>query len=460
MFFFLFSLSFSLKTASTRNLEAKLKESPITVVFFNMRSLPQTKSILDIFEKIEKKYEPDIRFIRVDDKKAANKYGISFAQQIGIFHSTFFSGFYTGKWTYEGFDSFCENMLNSDFYYINNYFDLYRFQSSTDINILISDEKLKNKAATLLASFGGLLNVGILNNSNIATEKNLPKAQLCQPINDKCYDLDNIEKETISKYMNPSIHHMTNEQLIGAQPMNEGYILLALFDEKDPRHWHDVSENFHHVEDFFLKNISYQVIDYLNAPNLVEEFSIISFNQPIYVYIELSNKGNKVNIYQRLLPSPEDLLQWLKMLILNIRPESDTDSVNIGRVNASTFIEKVLNPHKDVILLVAQPKMKRYHEALENFKIISRIFAPFNDRIELYEYDNVADYIDGLQMPPSKDPVISVWSASEEPDGSTFTALASVAVLLDNIVQLVKAEFTQAEFEQMADVLQKILGTK
>ena len=459
MFFFLFSLSFCLKTASVRNLDAKLKESPITIVFFNMRSLSQTKSILDIFEKLENKYEPNVRFVRVDDKKAAPKFGISFAQQIGVFHSTFFSGFYTGKWTFEALDEFCNNALNSDFTYINNYFDLFKFQATTDINILVCDEKLKNKAATLLSSFGGLLNVGILNNSAIATEKGLPKAQLCQPLNDRCYDLDNIDAENVAKYMNPSIHHMTNEQLIGVQPMNEGYILLALFDERDPRHWHDVSENFHHVEEFFLKNISYQTIDFLDAPKLIDEFNIISFNQPIYVYIELTNKGNKINIYQRLLPSPEDLLQWLKMLILNIRPETD-DSVKVGRVNASTFIEKVLNPNKDVILLVAQPKMKRYHEALENFRIIARIFAPFSDRIELYEYDNVADYIEGLQMPPSKDPVISVWSASEEPDGSTFTALASVAVLLDNIVQLVKAEFTQAEFEQMADLLQKILGTK
>ena len=139
----------SLKTASTRNLQSRLKESPITIVLFHMRSLQQTKTIQEIFDQLEKKYEPNIRFLRVDDKRIAQQIDISFAQQIGVYRGTFFSGFYSGKWTFEALDSFCENVLNSDFYYINNYFELFRFQNSGDVNILISDEKSVTKATSL-----------------------------------------------------------------------------------------------------------------------------------------------------------------------------------------------------------------------------------------------------------------------------------------------------------------------
>ena len=459
MFFFLFSSAFSLNSASAKNFNSKLKESPITVVFFNMNSkLKETKNISTVLDKLSDKYEPNVRFLRTDAIKIAQQYGVSFAQQIGIFRGLDFSGFYNGPWTFESMDKLCDDILNSDFQYINNYFEFYRFQSGPKPNIIITDSSKTAKAVNILSNFGGLLNVGILNNSKIAAENKLSLAQLCHPMADICYNLTTLDVKEIAKHMTTSIKHIANEHIIGQQPMKEGYILLALLDESDPKHVHDVAENFHFVEEFFLKNISYQEIDFFNAKNLVSELSIISFTQPIYIYIELNNRGNKVNVYQRLLPTGEELLQWLKMLILNIKPERN-DEIEIPVLHAKEFIDKALNPKKDVILLVAQKRMKRYNEARENFQIIAKIFQDYSDRIELYEFDNVAEKVDGLSLPSSKDPQISVWSASEEPDGSTFTALASVAVLLDNIIQLIKAEFNQEEFEKMADTLQQIMGT-
>lgn len=454
-FLFTFCLSSSQKITS-KSLQSVLKQSPVSVVLFRERISPISKEIIGVFDKLASKYEPDIKFYFTEDKSLSEKYNSGFPLRIGIFRETNFAGFYDKQWTFENLDIFCNKLLNVEYQTINSAFELYRFQTQEPVNLIITEPSLTKRASSLITQYGGILHVGIVNDKNLIKELELPKVQICHPLNDKLINLTDIDTKTIYEHISPKFLYTENEEILGEQYKIKN-ALIALYDPKDPRHVHEVSQNFEAAYQKFKTNISCQMIDVFLAQPYVEEFSIISYAHPIYIYIFNNQKGEtKTTLYQKITPKPDDIITWLNFLILHIKPAKE-NRIKIPVLKAKDFIEKVLNPAKDVILFVANPLMKKYQEGYDNIEIISRIFANYTDRIEIYEFDTTTEHVEGLSLPPSRDPQISIWPASEEPDGSTFTAVASVAVILDHIVQLCKSNFTNEEFEAMAAVLQQEL---
>lgn len=439
-----------------KNANAIFKQSPVTIILFRERITPNSKEIISIFDKLASKYEPDIKFYFSEDKKFAQQYNAVFPLRIGIFRENNFAGFYDKKWTYENLDVLCHELLNVEYKTINSAFELYRFQSFEPVNLIITDPSLSKKASSIISQYGGLLQVGIVTNEELIKELNLPKVQICHPLNEMFYNLTDVDPKTISQYLIPKYLYIENEMILGEQSKIKNS-LVVLYDPKDPKHVHEVCQNFEIAEQNFRGNISLQMIDIFLARSYVEEFSIVSYSNPIYIYIFNNLKGEtKPTVLQKLNPKQEEMIAWLNLVILHIKPQRE-NRIKLPVLHANEFIEKVLNPKKDVFLFVANPHMKKYEEGYDNMEIIARLFANYTDRIEIYEFDITREHVEGLTLPTTKDPQISIWPASEEPDGSTFTALAQVPVLLDRIVQLCKSEFTDDELKAMAAILEQEL---
>jgi len=454
----LYLLALKTTKATSKSFKTILTQTPISMVFFYGKQCPPCNRINAILDNLVDKYASRIRMVTVDastNNELTKKYNISFIPSILIFRGDKFAGYYDGEWTSPSITSICENLLSADIHFIRSSFDYFRFKSQKPANLLISKSEHLSKAESLLDQYGGMVHIGLIDNVELPNQLNIPDLQFCRPMDEYCADLEEVDNDKVRVLMESPTNHLSNQELVGELPFQNS--LVALFDESDPRHIHDVAKLYSHVREFFGSNLSYQTIDFMKAQNYVNQLQIVSFLHPIFLYISKEGQKNKIIIFQRLLPQPDDLLNWLKQLILHIEPPTPKTKINVPRMYADDFIQHALDPTMDVILLVASPGMRGYKEAKQIFQIMVQLFEPYKDKIGLWEFDYSTEHVQGLSMTQSDSPQISVWPATPEKLGSTFTALASLPVILDNLVQILKTEFTQQDVEEMASRLQEIL---
>ena len=461
MIFLNIFLILCLKTtkATTKSFKTVLSQTPISLVFFHSKGCLPCNRINTILDNLVDKFSNSIRMVTVDSQlnpELTKKYNIEIIPSILVFRGDHLSGTYDGEWSNINLVQFCEKLINSEIKFINSTFELFKFQNLLPSNIIINDPELSLKAENLLIKFGGIVQIGLIDNSEIIHEYKLPKIQFSRPKDNFRINLTEISIETIQNLIKSPYHHLSNQELINEYSTKN--TLIVLYDENDLRHIHDISNNFNFIYNFFNSTISYITIDFFKAQNLINQFQIVSFLNPIYIYISKDNNKNKIMIYQKILPSSEDLLNWLKQQILNIQPPQDKNKIGIPRLLADDFIPKALNPNKDIILLISSPGMKGYKDCIQMFNILVQLFEPYHDKIELYEFDISTEHVQGLSLPNTNTPQISVWPATPEKQGSTFTALASLPVILDSLVQVIKTEFTQSDVEEMALRLQDIIS--
>lgn len=456
MLFFLLSLiSSKTSKATARDFPKFLAKSPISLTLFTSVNCQPCKRIQTFLDKLSTKYHDGINFLYVDMQESQpifNKYNIQFIPQIALFRNSSLLKFYEGQWSYESIEKYVGNLLNESIEFLNDSFSVFNFINKEPSSLLLT-KKLSSQADSLYSQYGGAFHVGVVENDELSTQLNLPPALFSIPHNELSLPIDDLDDYDLLNLSHSPFTHLKNSEFLGTVPTQ--YTYLALVDEHDPSHVHDSIIRMKLAHSFFGSNISYIYCDFFVCENVVRQLGLVSFLNPCNVVMKRDKSGRQiVEPFRKLVNKPDDVLNWLKFQILNIQMPKEKEEVIIPRLYADDFIPKALDPKIDAILLVAATGMNMYDESISNFKILIQVFKDI-PTVKFYEFNRFTEHVQGLEIPQSDKPLLSIWPASKEPRGSSFGGYLSLQLTFENLLKLIQTPIPQEKIEEMTKQLNK-----
>lgn len=131
------------------------------------------------------------------------------------------------------------------------------------------------------------------------------------------------------------------------------------------------------------------------------------------------------------------------------------DEIQVPMLYAADFIPKVADPNNDVILFIAEKGMSKYELSIESFKMLIKVFHSIKT-VKFYEFNMYKEYVPGLNIPWSDEPLISVWSALKEPKGNSFNGYLSPMVIFENLLKLIKSKISVEKKIEMTRYLSEL----
>ena len=267
-------------------------------------------------------------------------------------------------------------------------------------------------------------------------------------------NISDLEDYDLLNLSHSPFKHIKNSEFLGT--VNTQYSFLALVDEHDPVHVYDSIARMKLAHSYFGSNISYMYCDFFVCENVVRQLGLVSFLNPCNVVMKKEQNGRQsVEPFRKLVNKPEDVLNWLKFQILNIEMPQEKEEIRIPRLYADDFIPKALDPKIDAILLVAATGMNMYDESISNFRILMQVFKDIKT-VKFYEFNRFTEHVQGLEIPQSDKPLLSIWPASKEPRGSSFGGYLSVQLTFENLLKLIQTPIPQEKIDEMAKHLNQL----
>ncbi|OHT11753.1 hypothetical protein TRFO_18737 [Tritrichomonas foetus] len=458
MIFLLLSLiSCKANKATTRNFAQYLTKRPFSFVLFTSQKCQPCKRVQNLLDTMSTKYRDDINFIFVENEDSQQlfvKYKIDFIPQIDIFRGNNFIKFYDHEWNQNGMSAFIRSLLDEDISYLNNTFSIFDFQNQGPANLIISSPELANKADGLFMNYGGAFHIGVVDNQEIAKSLQLPPALFTRPYGEMSLPIDSFDDVDLLNLSKSPFEHLHNSETVGNSATE--FTFMALIDERDPLHIADTIKRMQLAREFFGENLSFQFCDFFTCTNVVQQLGLISFMNPCYLIHQKAGTRVRLEPFRKMANSPEDVLNWLKFQVLGIEMPKEKEEIKIPRLYAHDFIPMALDPHHDVILLVAATGMQLYDESVNNFRILMTLFKHIKT-VKFYEFNRFTEHVQGLELPQSDKPLLSIWPATSEPRGSSFGAYLSIPVILENLLKLITTEIDEYTLQDMTETLQEIL---
>jgi hypothetical protein len=190
--------------------------------------------------------------------------------------------------------------------------------------------------------------------------------------------------------------------------------------------------------------------------NPIRQLQPVTFQAPIYVRHSKQGSRQRLDPYQRFQPTLAELVTWAKFQIMGIPPPEAPHSRSVSRITAHEFIPVVLDPKRDVILLVAAPRMQLYDVSVEKFKKLIEVFDGIPD-VAFFEFNPLTEHVKGLEMPKSDNPQLSIWPASTEQRGAAFAAFLDLPIMFDNLLKLIALKPTSQQRTLMSTRVAKII---
>ena len=170
-FIFLSLISSKVIQVSESTFSKHSGSTPICLVLFTSNKCVQCKRITSILDEVSTKYSGAVTCLSINirsTKGVAKRFNTEFVSpSIGIFRMGNLRGFYNGAWTSNGISELCEKILNADVKYIQTDFELYEFQNQNIPALVVKNKSVYENAGELLDNFGGLMNIGIIDNENL-----------------------------------------------------------------------------------------------------------------------------------------------------------------------------------------------------------------------------------------------------------------------------------------------------
>lgn len=406
---------------------------------------------------VASKFSTSITFAAVDIGAAPDvcaKYNVTFAPRVAVFKGSKMLQIYLGETTQNGFTIFAEKLLHAEIHHLKNEYDVFEFQSLAPSNLLLVSKANIAKADQLFKTYGGIVSIGVLENDAVAQSLNLPDAQFVRAEDFVKFDLTDVSESTIDPLLHSPYEHIFSHEWLGISPTRHSFI--TLIDERDPLMIHDTVKDFDALREIFGTNVSFQFCDFFTCANVVQQLKIGMFNSPVLVCREQMNNRFKLDPLPKVPATREDVINFGKFMILGIEPPLKKTELRIPKLSAHEFIQNVIDPKKDVILLLAAPRMQLYQQSQTNFRALIKAFEGI-DSVRFFEYNTLTEHVQGLQLPESDKPQISVWPATEQPSGSAFAAYLSINVIFENLLKLIQTKVSQQRMDEMMEVIQKYL---
>jgi hypothetical protein len=378
---------------------------------------------------------------------------VSFAPTIFIYRQGKRIMRYSGDWSPGALSELCKMITNDDLHTLTDSFSVFEFQHRNPANIILSSPEFVKKADGLLHTFGGVLQIGVVEDDRLPKALGLPGAALSRPIDSFTINLTDVEESTIRSYLAPRYEHIHCTELFGLTETVNTF--LALVKEDDPLMVFDSVSRFEALREVFGANMSFQYCDFFKCQALVNQFKPISLIWPLYVLHCKQGFQQRVEVYPRFDSTVADIVNWAKFQILGIAPPDAGTGPAIPRITAHEFIPVVLDPKRDVVLLVASPRMQLYDVSAENFRRLMKIFEDVSE-VAFFEFNPLTEHVKGLEMPKSENPQLSIWPASPEQHGAAFQAHLDIGIIFKNLLQLIKTKPSQEKLAKMEDKLAKL----
>jgi len=456
MLLFFSLVSYKVTNANIKGLKSSLSKTDYSVVLFYSNKFSSAKRLLNMMNVISNKFEGKVNIITADidvmpDLKS--QYGVNKVSKIGIFYKSDFRMFFTGEYTAPVIIDFIESLYKTQLRYINDSFDLFEFQELRPANLVITQSEFEEKGHQLALSFSNLMHIGIVCDSNLVRELNLAPFTVTRPMDFFQKELTTYDVSKFQLFATSPYERIAFQDHLTASSKEK--TLCILLDEENPLHVYKMSTIFRESEKILASNYGFQYCDFFNCPQFVRQIGIARFTNPIYFIHGRVRMSNGFDIYQQPLQSPKHVIDWIKFIALGISPPKSPNSLDIPRLYADEFIPVALNPKLDVALFVATPGQKDYKLARQNVIHLIQIFDGI-DTVRFYEFDPQTEHVQGLQIPKSDNPQLSIWPASEIPSGSVFAANYPLEVIVENFLKVVKSKIHQSTLKVIGERLKAI----
>ena len=336
---------------------------------------------------------------------------------------------------------------------MNTTFDVFDFQHKKKPTLIIKSREIADSHMDLIDNFGGLLDIGVISNPEVAQSLNFPTASFTNYDSWFIKNLTDINTTEISELLISPYQHIQTTDQIGLTPTN--CTLLALVDDRDPMHLMEISQVFNHVREAFGANISFQFCDFFRCTHTVSQLKVTSIREPVFA---LHNKAKRIKLESyHNENNPESVLEWCKLRILGERPNKGAHSSELEKMKSNEFVRIVTDTKTDTIILLADPEMPMYEASMKNAKILMELLSEFG-QIKFYEFNPKKQHVSGVQLTNSENPMFSVWPASATPQGYALDAHAPIQTVIQQILSVIKTPIPDDRIQEMAERLQEILA--
>jgi hypothetical protein len=360
---------------------------------------------------------------------------------------------YYGDWSTSAFTELCHSIADDDLYTLTDSFSVFEFQNRKPANIILSSNFV-SKADGLLHKFGGILHVGIVENETLSQIIGLPGALLSRPEEFYSINLTDVEEDTIQRQLLQRIQHIgTNEGFALTDTVDT---IVTIVNEDDPVMIYEAVSRLNSLREVLGSNVSYQYCDFFKCHGVVAQLKPITLMSPLYVHHTKQGQRQRIDPYPRIDPTTADIVKWAKFQILGISPPDEPRVLAIPKITAHSFIPVVLDPKRDVVLLVAAPRMQMYDVSVDRFRKLIQIFEGIPE-VGFFEFNPITEHVKGLEMPKSDNPQLSIWPATTEQRGSAFAAFVDLELIFENLVRLLETKFSE---DQIAEMTQKVAELK
>lgn len=446
--------------ANNKNFNKLLQKNTYSLVLFERSRSPACKKVLDIMDKITDEYSKKVSMIMIDveeEEEIAKQYSIINVPSISLFSKNGFVQHFNGDLSEETIRKFCDNIGRSIFIELKTAFDIFEFQKTTNpgnlliVNTTETQSKLPD-ISELSTSFAGTIPIGLVKNSSLASILNLSIVEICHPHENTIIKYNAFDFHSILRDSSHFINLIHKKEDLGGSFTT--FSLITLLDERDPLHWLQVSNLFKAVQHKY-SDLSFQAADFYMFPEIIHNFAITNFKNPLYFLIDSRHTKGRPNLFHSTLPSKQDMIEWLDEAIKGIKPKREKFHNGIPVIYANDFQNTALNPRVDAIFLFGDPMMPTFANCEKKFKQIMRLFKQFHE-IQFYEFNPLTQIVPGLMIDIENSPMISIWPAQEYSGGSSFSADIPIQIIIENIVKLIKTKLTQSQLQQLAETVKKL----
>ena len=456
LLFYLFSFVFSAKFTEYKggDLDPILSKTEYNLLLLFSPNFRDGRNSPKILRNVAHKIDDQIAFIQCDittNQEMKDKYHVVDSSLYLLFHKKDFITKYTGKYTPDDLFEFVSNALDGqDVFYPKTEQEIFHFQKKTPVNIIISSDKLSEKAEMIAHEYTQLIHVAVVTNQTLIEKLHLPPLLFNKPHEFLTIDYqEDCNIRDIVKNSQPTFDIVTNQNLLGRMS------LCVLYDKNVPFHLNKINEVFKMtMKEDFGKRLRYTVIDFFDAPKFIEQFGVFRFSHPIFFVI-----GHSTSMWQicneALLPS-EEIFFWVRQAVTGKSKPSKNQLLPI--LYAQEFIPKVLPPNLDVILFVASPSMEYYKESKKNAETIAKIYEGVKN-VKFYEFNSQTEHVQGLQLPASTTPIFSIWPAKDN-SGKAFKANLPMNIMLDALFNILQANQSEEEKKMVNERAKPYLSQK
>ncbi|KAH0786605.1 thioredoxin [Histomonas meleagridis] len=463
--FFFYSISSKAVKAGNKNFITTVKKNPYSVVLFTSPHCFQCRRIISTMDDLSVKYNRKVGMVFVDvteSQEIVSKYGIQFSPQIVIFHHDVLIKKYYGEWNLHSLTNLCEKLLSSDITYLNSTFDVFKFQHKGRANLILSSD-LANQADKILFKYGGAFHIGVIDNDSILEQLDIPNSIITRPKESFTHEITNIDNEDLIELSTTPFVHVKNAEIAGSSTTPN--TLFALIDCSDESHIYETIRRMKLAREHFGQNISFQYCDFFTCETISKQIGIISYAQPVFLLnIKTPNGQQMLEPFRKVINKPPELLRWLRSRIEGVpeeeieeaaaeeSEEEKEEKIELPILHGNEFMIKALNPNIDAVLFVANDDMPMYQQTKKRLYQMMKLFEPLKT-VKFFEFDP-EENVPGLNMPMSGLPQVSVWPASKEYNGSSFTACTTLQNILENLLKLIKTEVSDELAAEMMEQLQ------